>query len=190
MPKYIIAVLSISFILAQEKKEQPDIAINFFKGDDKYILNWSANVYCGYPIYTAEALNSYNKIKPIYGLSIGTPLGFQAGLAYLTVNFDLLNYNFEKNPLEQADNDYFKGTVYQIGLNSGMFVNDLCISLTATMGKYHTGNGINTSLNIDLPYWGDFEVRSTIRFNTIPIDQKTSGYTGWVDCGISLGYEF
>ena len=58
------------------------------------------------------------------------------------------------------------------------------------MGKYHTGNGINTSLNIDLPYWGDFEVRSTIRFNTIPIDYKTGGYTGWVDFGISLGYEF
>ena len=190
MSKYIIVILSISYILAQEEKEKPDIAINFFKGDDKYLLNWSANVYCGYPIYTAEFLNSYNKLKPIYGLSIGTPLGFQAGIAFLTVNFELLNYNFESNSLEQTENDYFKGTVYQIGLNSGMFVNDLCISLTAAMGKYHTGNGINTSLNIDLPYWGDFEIRSTIRFNTIPIDYQHGGYSGWADCGISMGYEF
>ena len=33
-------------------------------------------------MYTAEFFDSFDEISPISGLSIGTPLGIKAGLAY------------------------------------------------------------------------------------------------------------
>ena len=49
------------------------------------------------------------------------------------------------------------------------------------------GNGFVGGVNIDLPYWGPFEVRGAVRFNTVQRPDKD--YTGWIDIGISLGYE-
>ena len=36
-------------------------------------------------IYTAEYFDSFDENSPILGLSVGTPIGIKAGLAYLTL---------------------------------------------------------------------------------------------------------
>ena len=100
----------------------------------------------------------------------------------------MINYIFgNSNPLEGEESDIGE-TVFHIGLNSGMFINDLSLNVTLATGKHEHGYGYISAINIDLPYWGDFEVRSTIRFTAVPTGPDFT--RGWVDLGASLGYEF
>ena len=194
MIKTILIFFFISGLVAQTKPEpatepeKPDIAINFVKADDELLLNWSVNTYVGYPVYKAENFSIFDVNHFIYGLSLGTPLGIKTGLSYSTLNFELINYSFEDtNPL-QGEGDHIGETVFHIGLNSGVFINDLSLNYTLATGKHEYGYGYISAINIDLPYWGDFEVRSTIRFTGIPTSSDLT--SGWIDLGISLGYEF
>ena len=70
--------------------------LQFVDADDELLLNYSLNLYAGYPMYTAEYFDSFDEISPILGLSVGTPLGIKAGLAYLTLNFEFINYKFTR----------------------------------------------------------------------------------------------
>ena len=161
--------------------EKPEVAIKFVQKDDHLLLNWSINTYVGYPVYQAENFKRFDDMHFVYGLSLGTPIGMKTGLAYSTLDFELINFIF-------GGDGSFGETVFHYGLNSGMFINDLSLNITMAMGKYEHGNGFIGALNIDLPYWGDYGVRSTIRFTAAPTDTETT--SGWIDLGVSLGYEF
>ena len=188
MNKILGSILFISLVVAQTQSEpedeKPDIAINFVQADDELLLNWSVNTYVGYPVHKAENFKRFDDNHLIYGLSLGTPLGIKTGLSYSTLNFELISYIFGNT----AENSEFDETVFHIGLNSGMFINDLSLNITMAIGKYEHGNGYIGALNIDLPYWGDFEVRSTVRFTAAPMENDLT--SGWIDLGVSLGYEF
>ena len=41
-----------------------------------------------------STFDSFDETSPILGLSVGTPIGIKAGLAYLTLNFEFINYKF------------------------------------------------------------------------------------------------
>ena len=194
MIKTILIFFSFSGVVAQTQPEpapepeKPDIAINFVKAEDELLLNWSVNTYVGYPVYKAENFSSFDDNHFIYGLSLGTPLGIKTGLSYSTLNFELINYIFgNTNPLE-GEADQIGETVFHIGLNSGVFINDISLNYTLATGKHEYGYGYISAINIDLPYWGDYEVRSTIRFTAVPTGLGLT--SGWIDLGISLGYEF
>ena len=100
----------------------------------------------------------------------------------------MINFIFGNTDPVEGEAGEFGETVFHIGLNSGMFINDLSLNVTLATGKYEHGNGYIGALNIDLPYWGDYEVRSTIRFTAAPTGRDLT--TGWIDLGVSLGYEF
>ena len=190
MNRIMVSILLVSAIFSQQEPEaepeKPSIAIDFVQADDELLLNWSVNTYVGYPVYTAEFFSAFNEIHPVYGLSLGSPFGLKTGLAYSTIDVEVVNYVFE-NTTDEGPKSFYD-TVFHIGLNSGLFVNDLSLSLTAAVGKYDHGTGFVGGMNIDLPYWGDYEIRSTLRFSAVPIvDGNTSG---WIDIGVSLGYEF
>ena len=194
MIKNILTFFFISGLVAQTKPEpasepeNPDIAITFVKADDELLLNWSVNTYVGYPVYKADNFSIFDKDHLIYGLSLGTPLGIKTGLSYSTLNFELINYIFgNTNPLEGEANQIGE-TVFHIGLNSGVFINDISLNYTLATGKHEYGYGYISAINIDLPYWGDYEVRSTIRFTAVPTRPGLT--SGWIDLGVSLGYEF
>ena len=71
------------------------------------MLNYSINLYAGYPVYNADYFKSFDEPSPILGLSVGTPIGFKAGLAYLTLNFEFINYKFTRtNEIEGEENIY------------------------------------------------------------------------------------
>ena len=91
-----------------------------------------------------------------------------------------------------------------MGANSGLFIGDVSISLTAATGVFHAGTGFIAGGSLDLPVGGyitdsfdvpeslephieAFEIRLTTRANIV---QKNDGTTGWVDAGVSFGYEF
>ena len=193
MNRIMVSILLVSAIFSQQEPEvepeKPSIAIDFVEADDELLLNWSINTYVGYPVYTAEFFTSFDKLHPVYGLSLGTPLGLKTGLAYSTIDVEIINYVFETTSIDGPENFY--DTVFHVGFNSGLFINDLSLSLTTAVGKYEHGTGIVGGMNIDLPYWGDYEVRSTIRFSAIPVNiNGEDGRSGWVDIGVSLGYEF
>ena len=189
MNRIMVSILLVSAIFSQQEPEvepeKPSIAIDFVEADDELLLNWSVNAYVGYPIYKADNMSMYDKSHPVYGLSLGTPFGLKTGLAYSTIDIEVINYVFgNTNP---ADGDFYD-TVFHVGLNSGLFINDLSLSLTAAVGKYEHGTGFIGGMNIDLPYWGDYEVRSTIRLSAVPTAPDIT--SGWIDIGVSLGYEF
>ena len=117
--------------------EKPDVAINFVDADDELLLNYSLNLYAGYPIYTAEHFDSFDEISPILGLSVGTPLGIKAGLAYLTLNFEFINYKFTRTNEMEGEENIYEGFAPHLGFNTGMFINDLSLSFTGAMGPYH-----------------------------------------------------
>ena len=173
--------------------EKPDVAINFVDADDELLLNYSLNLYAGYPMYTAEYFDSFDEISPILGLSVGTPLGIKAGLAYLTLIFEFINYKFTRTNGIEGEENIYEGFAPHFGFNTGMFINDLSLSFTGAMGPYHNDRyGFIGGINVDLPYWGDFEVRGTLRFNAVPVTLigGDDGSSGWMDLGLSLGYEF
>ena len=142
MIKTILTIFFISGVFAQGLPEptpepkNPDIAINFVKADDELLLNWSVNTYVGYPVFKAENFSMFDDDHFIYGLSLGTPFGIKTGLSYSTLNFELINYVFgNNNPLE-GEAVEFGETVFHIGLNSGMFINDLSLNITLATGKH------------------------------------------------------
>ena len=194
MIKTILIFFSFSGVVAQTQPEpapepeKPDIAINFVKAEDELLLNWSVNTYVGYPVYKAENFSSFDDNHFIYGLSLGTPLGIKTGLSYSTLNFELINYIFGNTNASEEEADHIGETVFHIGLNSGVFINDISLNYTLATGKHKYGYGYISAINIDLPYWGDFEVRGTIRFTAVPTGSDLT--SGWIDLGISLGYEF
>ena len=190
MIRIIIPIILVSAVFSQPEPEadpeKPSIAIDFVQADDELLLNWSVNTYVGYPVYTAEFFSGFDEFHPIYGLSLGTPFGLKTGLAYSTIDIEVVNYVFE-NTTDEGPKSFYD-TVFHLGFNSGMFINDLSLSLTAAIGKYDHGTGFVGGVNFDLPYWGDYEIRSTIRFSAVPVvDGMTSG---WADIGVSIGYEF
>ncbi len=159
--------------------------------EEELELNYSANFYLGYPVYVTETFSYYDKSNPVVGLSIGTPLGFQAGPFYATVDIEILRYIFEGTEASKQENyigKKFGGMAYQVGVNTGLFFNEFSFSITAATGVYHDGTGFIGGVNLDLPL-GDMpiEFRVAARANMI---QKSDGITGWVGGGISLGYEF
>ncbi len=159
--------------------------------EEELELNYSANLYLGYPVYVTETFSYYDKSNPVVGLSIGTPFGFQAGPFYATVDVEILRYIFEGTEASKKANyigKKFGGMAYQVGVNTGLFFNEFSFSITAASGIYHDGTGFIGGVNLDLPL-GDMpiELRAAVRANMI---QKSDGITGWIGGGISLGYEF
>tara|TARA_S200000501_G_scaffold98676_1_gene92040 strand:- start:54055 stop:54645 length:591 start_codon:yes stop_codon:yes gene_type:complete len=193
--KSIIALLFffLSTLWSQELEE-----------DDEYeygiVPNYSVNLYTGYPVVKAESFETYDVSRPVVGLSVGTPFGYYASDFFINVNLEIFNYIFSRSVNDQK----FGGTAFQVGANSGLFIGDVSISLTAATGVFHAGTGFIAGGSIDLPVGGyiadsfdlpeslephiqAFEMRLTTRSNIV---QKSDGTTGWVDAGVSLGYEF
>ncbi len=193
MLKKISIVISVFFmgtVLAQVDEYEYGIAPNY-----------SVNFYTGYPVIKATSFDHYDKSRPVAGISIGTPYGYYANDFYVNANIEIFRYIFRNS---RNDEDRFGGTAVQVGLNTGLFIGDVSVSLTAATGVFHAGTGFIGGLNIDLPvgeyFLGNFdineslvphiealEVRFTTRANMI---QKKDGITGWIDGGFSIGYEF
>ena len=185
---FILSGVIVGQVAPTPEPEKPDISINFIKADDELLLNWSVNTYLGYPVYQAQNFKRFDDRHFVYGLSLGTPIGMKTGLAYSTLDLELINFIFGNTNPSYGEDSEIGETVLHYGLNSGMFINDLSLNITLAMGKYKYGAGYISAINIDLPYWGDYEVRGTIRFTAIPTDADMT--SGWIDLGVSLGYEF
>ena len=95
MNRIMVSILLVSAVFSQQEPEaeaeKPNIAINFVQADDELLLNWSVNAYVGYPVYTAEFFSTFDKLHPLYGLSLGTPFGLKTGLAYSTIDIEIIN---------------------------------------------------------------------------------------------------
>ena len=173
--------------------------------DVEYIIipNWSLNFYTGYPVIKASSFEEFDESNFVFGLSLGSPFGIFAGDFFMNVIGEFAYYNFQqKNDLEGEN---FGGPAFQIGLSPGLFIGQASISLTACTGIYQNDKGKMTSGfiaggSLDIPLANlisdyvdideeefPLELRITSRSNLI---SKNEGVTGWVDFGISLGYEF
>ena len=181
---------------------------NLLEEDDydvEYVIipNWSLNVYTGYPVFKAASFEEFDEDNPIIGVSVGSPFGIFAGDFFMNVIAEFLYYNFQqKNNLEGQN---FGGPAIQIGLSPGLFIGETSVSMTACTGVYQNDRsklttGFIVGGSIDIPlgnYLGGYldmdsddvpiELRITSRSNLI---NKDKGTTGWLDGGISIGYEF
>ena len=143
--KSIIAPLFffLSILLGQELQE-----------DDEYeygiVPNYSFNLYTGYPTLKASSFDHYDISRPVVGLSVGTPFGYYASDFFINLNLEIFNYIFRRS----ANDQKFGGTAFQGGANSGLFIGDVSISLTAATGVFHAGTGFITGGSLDLPLGG------------------------------------
>jgi len=187
---FVIILLFLSALFAQEDEYEYGI-----------VPNYSVNLYTGYPIIKASSFDHYDKSRPVAGISVGTPFGYYGSNFYINANIEIFRYIFRNS---RDDEDRFGGTAFQVGLNTGLFIGDVAVSLTAATGVFHAGTGFISGLSIDLPA-GEYildnfyineslephiealEVRFTSRANIV---QKKDGTTGWIDGGVSIGYEF
>jgi len=171
----------------------------------EYVLvpNWSLNLYGGYPILRASSFDEFDESNLLFGLSVGSPYGLFAGDFFMNVIAEFVYYNFQQNNNLEGQN--FGGPAMQIGLSPGLFIGETSISLTACTGIYQNDKGKMTSGfiaggSIDIPLGntlGNYfdiepdefpvELRITSRSNFI---SKDKGITGWLDAGVSIGYEF
>jgi len=173
--------------------------------DVEYVIipNWSLNLYSGYPIVKASSFEEFDESNLIFGLSVGSPFGIFAGDFFMNLIGEFAYYNFQqKNNIEGQN---FGGPAFQLGLSPGLFIGQASISLTACTGIYQNDKGKMTSGfiaggSLDIPLGnilGEYldmdnedvpiEIRITSRSNLI---SKDKGITGWLDAGISIGYEF
>ncbi|SVC32548.1 uncharacterized protein METZ01_LOCUS285402, partial [marine metagenome] len=97
MRRYLIITLFLSLVLSQSEQSEDDEAVLTIDFDDKeeLYLNFSFNAYRGVPVYSGKTFDQYDRINPVYGLSIGTPFGFQFGFTYTTLDFEIMQYKFE-----------------------------------------------------------------------------------------------
>ena len=179
--------------------------LSYEEYDVEYVVipNWSLNLYTGYPLLKASSFKEFDKSNFLFGLSVGSPYGIFAGDFFMNVIGEFVYYNFQqKNKLEGQN---FGGPAFQIGLSPGLFIGQASISLTACTGIYQNDKGKMTSGfitggSLDIPLGellSDYldmdsedipiEIRVTSRSNVI---SKDEGATGWLDAGISIGYEF
>ena len=160
------------------------------KYDIEYVLapNWSVNSYLGYPLIKSESLSDkyYDKVSPIFGLSIGSPYGIFLENFYVNGIFELAYYNFSKQSGEVSPQ--FDGLAIQIGVSPGFFIGETSVSFTACTGIYHAGGGFIGGGSLDIPLVESIEMRITSRANIV--QKEEGGSTYWIDAGISLGYEF
>ena len=171
----------------------------------EYVLvpNWSLNLYGGYPILRASSFDEFDKSNLLFGLSVGSPYGLFAGDFFMNVIAEFVYYNFQQGNNLEGQN--FGGPAMQIGLSPGLFIGETSVSLTACTGLYQNDKGKMTSGfiaggSIDIPLGNTLgsyfdiepdefpvELRITSRSNLI---SKDEGVTGWLDAGVSIGYEF
>ena len=173
--------------------------------DVEYVIvpNWSLNLYTGYPIIKASSFEEFNESNLLFGLSIGSPYGIYAGDFFMNVIAEFVYYNFQQS--NDLDGQNFGGPAFQIGLSPGLFIGEASVSITACTGIYQNDKGKMTSGfiaggSLDIPLGNilddyididadefPIELRITSRSNLI---SKDEGVTGWLDAGISIGYEF
>ena len=186
---FAIILLFLSALFAQEDEYEYGI-----------VPNYSVNLYSGYPIVKASSFDHYDKSRPVAGISVGTPYGYYGSDFFINANIEIFRYIFRRSVNDQR----FGGTAFQVGANTGLFIGDVAVSLTAATGVFHAGTGFIGGFSIDLPI-GEYildnfdinesivphiealEVRFTSRANIV---QKKDGTTGWIDGGVSFGYEF
>mgnify|MGYP001177467189 CR=1 FL=1 len=181
---------------------------NLLEEDDydvEYVIipNWSLNLYTGYPVFKAASFEEFDESNAIIGVSVGSPFGIFTGDFFMNVIAEFLYYNFQqKNDL---DGQSFGGPAFQLGISPGLFIGETSISMTACTGFYQNDKsklttGFIFGGSIDIPlgnFLGDYlemdsdnvpiELRITSRSNLI---SKDKGTTGWLDGGVSIGYEF
>jgi hypothetical protein len=173
--------------------------------DVEYVIvpNWSFNLYTGYPLIKASSFEEFDKSNLLFGLSIGSPYGIYAGDFFMNAIAEFVYYNFQQS--NNLDGQNFGGPAFQIGLSPGLFIGEASVSLTACTGIYQNDKGKMTSGfiaggSLDIPLGNilddyididadefPMELRITSRSNLI---SKDEGITGWLDAGISIGYEF
>ncbi len=173
--------------------------------DVEYVIvpNWSLNLYTGYPLIRASSFEEFDESNVLWGLSIGSPYGIFAGDFFMNAIVEFVYYNFQQS--NDLDGQNFGGPAFQIGLSPGLFIGEASISLTACTGIYQNDKGKMTSGfiaggSLDIPLGNilddyididadefPIELRITSRSNLI---NKDEGITGWLDAGISIGYEF
>lgn len=180
----------------------------------EYVLvpNWSVNLYTGHPIYGASSFKEYDDWSFLNGFSVGSPYGVFAGDFFMNVIFEFAHYTFKQKNDPTGLAQSFGGSALQLGVSPGFFLGSASISLTACSGAYQTEKqewktGFIIGGSVDIPlgsflidrygdkdiiesfeeYLESVELRITSRSNLI---QKSDGATGWLDAGISIGYEF
>ena len=178
---------------------------NYNDYEVEYVLvpNWSLNLYTGYPIIKASSFDYFDKSNLLFGLSVGSPFGLYGDDFFMNVIAEFVYYNFQKSNDLEGQN--FGGPALQIGLSPGFFIGETSISLTACTGLYQNDKGKMTSGfiaggSLDIPLGNilanyidieadefPVELRITSRSNLI---SKNKGVTGWIDAGVSIGYEF
>ena len=173
--------------------------------DIEYVIvpNWSLNLYAGYPIVKASSFDEFDESNMLFGLSIGSPYGLFTEKFFMNIIAEFVYYNFQqKNDLEGQN---FGGPAFQFGISPGLFVGEASISLTASTGLYQNDKNKMTSGfiaggSLDIPLGNILENYVDIDSDEFPIElritsrsnliSKDEGITGWVDAGISIGYEF
>ena len=171
----------------------------------EYVLvpNWSLNLYTGYPILKASSFDEFDESNLLFGLSVGSPFGLFAGDFFMNVIAEFVYYNFQQSNNLEGQN--FGGPAMQIGLSPGLFIGETSVSLTACTGIYQNDKGEMTSGfiaggSIDIPLGNILENYIDIEADEFPIElritsrsnliSKDEGITGWLDAGVSIGYEF
>ena len=76
-----------------------------------------------------------------------------------------------------------------VGVITGFEFNKVGINLLLTSGKFHAKSGFIIGGNIDAPLENfPLIIRASSRANIV--QKNIEGATGWIDLGLSIGYEF
>ena len=117
---FIFSGVIVGQVAPTPEPEKPDISINFIKGNDELLLNWSVNTYLGYPVYQAQNFKSVVNEPLIPGsdeeevLDKSPPGQLHAYLGIGNKLFDCLQQKIQKDNIK--NNEHHQGGIQKLAL--------------------------------------------------------------------------
>jgi len=155
-------------------RQAPNLKKNILNG---FEIGFSSSI----PVILGEAL-SKESIGLSKSLIIITPAGMNFGPLYSKVGLEI--YEF-KSPYGG-----FKKRVLLFTSNSGLKYKGYGLGGGIKGGLFPTGYGGGLNVNLDLPFESPLFMKLSAQGIIIPHIYIENGYTGWVEAGINLFYNF
>ena len=153
--------------------------------------SYTASVYSSLPIFRLNMVTGYDQVS-INGFKLETPISFEVGKSYAYLKFELRNYSFSKNDL---DNQEFGGNAILVGFSLPVKFfktksNWSHPEFSLLTGKFHFSKGLLFGFDIPHKLSSDSPIKIKYSFMTNIVQSGPNNGTGWWEFSFNFGYSF
>ena len=153
--------------------------------------SYTAGVYSSLPLFRLNMVAGYEQVS-INGFKLETPISFGVGRSNAYLKFELRNYSFSKNNL---DNQEFGGNAILVGFSLPVKFfkaksNWFHPEFSLLTGKFHFSKGLLIGFNLPQQFSSDSPIKIKYSLMVNIVQSGANNGTGWCDFSFNLGYSF